>query len=261
MLPGWPTADSPRSPTGRGSRLKPGTVRVRTPAGAPSRRLWDPRPAPRPKTPKTIAVVRPRMRRSWHSLAFSMERGVPDVKISLLASGRARMLATSFVAVSVVAVSMVPVAASAVPGAEVPQSSLGMPVFEGSDTPVPDTGVEYGPSPYLQRVFDTDVAAGAGQRARHRLLGGPDARAHRARLRRRREPRGVHARACRVHEEPPAHRPGLGRGRRVLGVAGPRGSVHVHRAGRRRARDAHRAAPRSADRRRRTSRACSPAAG
>lgn len=84
------------------------------------------------------------------------------MKISLLASGRARVLATSFVAVSVVAVSLVPIAASAVPGAEVPQSSLGMPVFEGSDTPVPDTGVEYGPSPYLQRVFDADVAAGAG---------------------------------------------------------------------------------------------------
>ncbi|NKY38233.1 hypothetical protein HGA02_01470 [Cellulomonas septica] len=68
----------------------------------------------------------------------------------------------SLTALAVVAVGLIPVAAAAVPGDETPQSSLGYPTFRGSDTPVPPTGVDYAPSPYLQRVFDADVAAGAG---------------------------------------------------------------------------------------------------
>jgi len=68
----------------------------------------------------------------------------------------------SLTALAVVAAGLIPVAAAAVPGDETPQSSLGMPEFTGSDTPVPATGVDYGPSPYLQRVFDADLAAGAG---------------------------------------------------------------------------------------------------
>lgn len=68
-------------------------------------------------------------------------------------------------ALAVVAVGLVPVAAAAVPGDETPQSSLGYPTFRGSDAPVPPpTGVDCAPSPYLQRVFDADVAAGADAR-------------------------------------------------------------------------------------------------
>lgn len=120
-----------------------------------------------PRAPK-LRKVRKRLRAFltyatlFTNLAFSTEREHPVVKMSLPARARARVLATSFVAVSVVATSLVPLTAAAVPGAEVPQSSLGMPVFHGSEAPVPDTGVDYAPSPYLQRVFDADVGAGAG---------------------------------------------------------------------------------------------------
>lgn len=75
---------------------------------------------------------------------------------------RRRPLLAGAVALTVLGTGLYPVAASAVPGAEVPQSSLGWPTFRGDEHPVPDTGVDLVPGGHLQRVFDADVAAGAG---------------------------------------------------------------------------------------------------
>ncbi|KQM39551.1 Ig-like domain-containing protein [Microbacterium sp. Leaf203] len=44
-------------------------------------------------------------------------------------------------------------------------TDIGYPTFSGSPTPVPDTGVAYTPGNQLQRIFDADVAAGAGSNA------------------------------------------------------------------------------------------------
>jgi putative cell wall-binding protein len=56
------------------------------------------------------------------------------------------------------------VSATAAPVDGVPNSSLGYPTFQGSDTPIPDSGVPFDPaSSYLGSVFASDLAAGAGQ--------------------------------------------------------------------------------------------------
>ncbi|WP_285136746.1 Ig-like domain-containing protein [Microbacterium sp. lyk4-40-TSB-66] len=44
-------------------------------------------------------------------------------------------------------------------------TDIGYPTFSGSPTPVPDTGVTYTPGNQLQRIFDADLAAGAGSSA------------------------------------------------------------------------------------------------
>jgi putative cell wall-binding protein len=48
------------------------------------------------------------------------------------------------------------------PAFAAPNADLGYPVFTGSDTPVPATGVEYDTRSELGAIFDADVAAGAG---------------------------------------------------------------------------------------------------
>lgn len=48
------------------------------------------------------------------------------------------------------------------PAAFAANDDIGYPTFTGSETPVPETGVEYAPGGQLQAIFDADVAAGAG---------------------------------------------------------------------------------------------------
>ena len=46
--------------------------------------------------------------------------------------------------------------------AQAANTDIGYPTFSGSPTPVPATGVTYTPGNQLQKIFDADVAAGAG---------------------------------------------------------------------------------------------------
>ncbi|OYC97783.1 OmpL47-type beta-barrel domain-containing protein [Microbacterium sp. Yaish 1] len=65
-------------------------------------------------------------------------------------------------AIATAAVSAVLAATFAVAPAHAANTDIGYPTFTGSPDPVPDTGVTYTPGNQLLRIFDGDVAAGAG---------------------------------------------------------------------------------------------------
>ncbi|MBD8080027.1 Ig-like domain-containing protein [Cellulosimicrobium arenosum] len=75
-----------------------------------------------------------------------------------------RRRAVAGVAAAAVVVSGIALA----PGAgAAPNSDVGLPVFSGSDHPVPDQGTGFHPQGQLRAIFDADVAAGAGTDTDH----------------------------------------------------------------------------------------------
>lgn len=75
---------------------------------------------------------------------------------------------TSVIALMVAGVMTIAGTGAAVADDGTPNSSLGYPTFQGEENPIPDRGVAYDPSnSYLQKVFEKDVAQGAGSDTEH----------------------------------------------------------------------------------------------
>ncbi|WHE35744.1 Ig-like domain-containing protein [Microbacterium sp. BDGP8] len=70
-------------------------------------------------------------------------------------------------AIATAAVTAVLATTFAVAPAYAANTDIGYPTFTGSPNPVPDTGVTYTPGNQLMRIFDADVAAGAGSNAQN----------------------------------------------------------------------------------------------
>ncbi len=73
------------------------------------------------------------------------------------ATSRACRLAAGTIASAAIVATLI-----TAPPAQAANNDIGYPTFSGSPMPVPDTGVTYTPGNQWQKIFDADVAKGAG---------------------------------------------------------------------------------------------------